>query len=173
MNGRAFIDAPYEGAFAYRTPHYWEPPGGPPYTSILADAIALTAGIMPGQSGIAAGRFGWANPATGIVLNTRTTSQDQPGIVIPRRVNWEAAYWSCGSRWLRAGYGVTVHSRGAFWVKFPGGAFRGDPVYASLVDGTAVSGAGTPNTETTKFFVTGGCDPGALGQISTYSGFMS
>lgn len=163
--------APFEGAFAYQPPYYFEPPGGPPYTSILADEIALTAGEMPGQSGIAAGRFGWANPSSGIVLNTRTTAQDQLGIVLPRRVNWEAAYWSGGSRWLRKGFGLTVISRGAFWVRFPAGAFRGDPVYASTADGSAVSGAGTSDTELTKFVVTGGCDPGALGQISSFSGF--
>jgi hypothetical protein len=163
--------APFEGAFAYGPPYYWEPPGGAPYPSVLADAIGLTAGTMPGQSGIAAGRFGWANPSTGIVLNLRTTSLDQLGVVIPRRVNWEAAYWSQGSRWLRAGYGVTVISRGAFWMRFPAGAFRGDPVYASLTDGTAVSGGTTG--ELTKFFVTFGCDPGGLAQVSTYTGFTS
>lgn len=164
--------APYEGAFAYGPPFYWEPPGGPPYPSVLGGADALTAGQMPGQSGIAAGRFGWANPANGIVLNTRATAQDALGVVIPRRVNWEAAYFSMGSRWLRAGFGVTVISRGAFWLRFPAGAFRGDPVYASTVDGSAVSGVGTANTELTKFFVTCGCDPGGLAQISSYTGFI-
>lgn len=162
---------PWEGAFAYEPPFYWQPPGGPPYPSILATEDALTAGVMPGQLGIAAGRFGWANPANGIALNARTTAQDQLGVVIPRRVNWEAAYWSRGSRWLRAGFGVTLISRGAFWLKFPAGAFRGDPVYASLVDGTAVSGAGTDDTELTKYFVTFGCTPGGLAQVSSYANF--
>jgi hypothetical protein len=173
MQTDAFTQGPYEGSFAYPTPHYWEPPGGPPYPSVLAGEGQLQAGTMPGQSGIAAGRFGWANPDTGIVLNTRSTAQDQLGVVIPRRVNWEAAYFSQGSRWLRAGYGVTVISAGAFWLRFPGGAFRGDPVYASLTDGTAVSGAGTSGTELTKFFVTYGCDPGSLAQVSSYAGFTA
>lgn len=163
--------APYEGAFSYGPPFYWEPPGGPPYPSIMAGEFGLQAGAMPGQSGIAAGRFGWANPANDVVLNTRATAQDALGVVVPRRVNWEAAYWSEGSRWLRAGFGVTVISRGAFWMRFPAGAFRGDPVYANLTDGTAVSGAGTIGTELTKFFVTFGCDPGGLAQVSSYSGF--
>lgn len=161
----------YEGSFAYRPPFYYEPPGGPPYPSVLANEDALRAGVMPAQSGIAAGRFGWANPANGIVLNTRTTALDALGVVIPIRVNWEAAYWSCGSRWLRSGYGVTLISRGAFWLKFPAGAFRGDPVYANILDGTAVSGAGTANTEQTKYSVTFGCDPGGLAQVSSYANF--
>lgn len=163
--------SPFEGSFAFGPPFYWEPPGAAPYPSIMGGAMGLAAGTMPGQSGIAAGRFGWANPATDIVLNARTTAQDQLGVVIPRRVNWEAAYWSQGSRWLRTGFGVTVISRGAFWLRFPAGAFRGDPVYASLIDGSAVSGTGTPDTELTKFFVTFGCDPGSLAQVSSYAGF--
>jgi len=165
----AFTRGAHEGAFAYGTPHYWEV-GGPPYPSI--DAM-LQAGTMPGQSGIAAGRFGWANPSTGIVVNTRVTAHDQIGVVIPRRVNWEAAYVSCGTRYIRTGYGVTVHTAGAFWLRFPAGAFRGDPVYANLIDGTAVSNVGTANTELTKFFVTRGCNPGDLAQVSSFAGFTT
>lgn len=127
---------------------------------------------MPGQSGIAAGRFGWVNLLTGIVLNSPSSDADPVGVVIPRRVNWEAAYWSEGSRWLRAGFGVTVISRGAFWLKFPAGAFRGDPVYANTTDGTAISGASDDGVQT-KFFVTFGCDPGSLAQVSTFTGFPS
>jgi hypothetical protein len=172
MQTNAFVNAPFEGAFAYPTPYYYEPPGGAPYPSIMGDEGQLQAGTMPGQSGIAAGRFGWANLLTGIVLNMPSDGPDGLGIVIPRRVNWEAAYWSQGSRWLRAGYGVTVIARGAFWLKFPGGAFRGDPVYANTTDGTAISGASDAGV-ITKFIVTFGCDPGGLAQVSTFTGFSS
>lgn len=161
----------FEGAFAYTPPFYYEPGGGPPYPTVDAGEGALVAGVQPGQSGIAAGRFGWANPANGVVLNSRTTAQDQIGIVLPRRVNWESCYWSLGSRWLRSGYQCTVMSAGAFWLKFPGGAFRGDPVYADLVDGHAVSGS-IGGAELTKFFVTFGCEPGGLGQVSTWAKFV-
>lgn len=162
----------YEGAFAYDPPVYTDPGGGPPYPSVDAGELSPRAGRMPGQSGIAAGRFGWFNPADGIVLNTRTTAGDSIGVTIPRGVNWESCYWSQGSRWLRAGYQMSLITRGAFWLKFPGGAFRGDPVYASLVDGTAVSGNNvTLSVELTKFFVTRGCTPGSLAQISTWANF--
>lgn len=160
----------FEGAFAYTPPYYVQPAGGPPYPSILAGEGALVAGAMAGQTGVAAGRFGWANPATGIVLNARTTAQDQLGVVIPRSVNWEAAYWAKGSRWLRKGYQLTVISRGAFWLRFAGGAFRGDQVFANQVDGTAVSGD-TGGLEATKFYVTHGCQPMGLAQVSTWANF--
>jgi hypothetical protein len=161
----------FEGAFAYLPPYYYEPGGGPPYPSVDAGEGALVAGVQPGQSGIAAGRFGWANPASGVVLNSRTTAQDQIGIVIPRRANWESCYLNAGSRWLRKGYQMTLISAGAFWLRFPGGAFRGDPVYADLVDGHAVSGI-VSGAELTKFFVTCGCNPGALAQVSTWAKFV-
>jgi hypothetical protein len=164
----------YEGAFAYEPPWYVNPEGGPPYPTLDIGELSPVAGAMPGQSGIGAGRFGWLNPANAIVLNTRTTVADFIGVTIPRGVNWESCYWSQGSRWLRAGYQMSIISRGAFWLKFPGGAFRGDPVYASLVDGTAVSGNNvTFSVELTKFFVTRGCTPGTLAQVSTWANFGS
>jgi hypothetical protein len=165
-------DSPiYEGSFAYSPPYYYKPAGGPPYPSALACEGALVAGAQPGQAGIAAGRFGWADPATGIVLNSRTTAEDQIGVVIPRRANWESCYVANGSRWLRSGYPVTVITAGAFWLRFLGGAFRGDPVYADTVDGHAVSGSAA-GAELTKFFVTAGCSPGGLAQVSTWAHFV-
>lgn len=161
----------YEGAFAFQPPYYTLAPGGPPYASVDAGQGSLQAGTMPGQSGIAAGRFGWANPADGIVLNTRVTAQDQLGVVISRRVNWESAYWSKGSRWLRTGYNITMMGNGAFWLRFPAGAFRGDVVYADLTDGHAISGGTPDNAELTKFFVTSGCIPGGLAQVSSFARF--
>jgi hypothetical protein len=160
----------YEGAFAFLPPYYYEPGGGPPYPSGSGGEDALVAGVAPGQTGIAAGRFGWASSA-GVVLNARTSAQDYLGVVIPRRANWESAYVYRGTRYLRSGYPVTLITKGAFWLKFPGGAFYGDPVYADLVDGHAVSGM-IAGAELTPFFVTFGCNPGGLAQVSTWAKFV-
>lgn len=162
-----------EGSFAYAPPWYTDPPGGPPYPTLDAGELSPVAGTLIGQSGIAAGRFGWFNPLTGIVNNQRSSAADQIGVTLPKRANWEACYFSQGSRWLRSGYQMEIMPVGAFWLRFAGGAFAGDQVYASLVDGSAISGDNvTQPIELTKFFVTRGCSPNGLAQVSTWARFV-
>lgn len=170
------MHAPYEGAFASRViSQNLETLA--PFASVLAGGGAWRAG----NGGLLQGRFGWGNPTTGLVLNSPTTPGDAFGVVIPlqsvnnanggvvggpTRFGGPAAAWT----WqvydplykafrLRQGIVATLMDRGNFWLKFAGGANYGDTVYASTVDGSAISGDPGTNAVMTVFKVVGegGC----------------
>jgi hypothetical protein len=141
------------------------------------------------------GRFGWLNSETGLVNNTRIADDDVIGVVIPFRslnganggvvggprglagpqASWTWEFWDptvtpCGGLRVRPGLVVTMHARGNFWLRFAGGALYGNKVYASLADGSAVSGPAS-NTELTPWLVCSmGC-PGELAIVSTQAIF--
>jgi hypothetical protein len=140
--------------------------------------------------GTAQGLFGWGNIATGLVNNTRVADSDAQGIVIPFR-NFNMANggvvggppslggWQASYTWefqdgpylrVRPGLVVTMHDRGNFFLRFAGGAIYGAQVFASLSDGSAISGAAA-GAELTPFLVVGGCAPGGLGIVSSSAFF--
>lgn len=139
----------YEGAFASRNP----------YASLIGN---LTAG--PG--GLAMGRFGWASPDTGEVSNLFTPGRTL-GIVVPRFGLWSVVYCQSGTWFLRAGKPVTLAASGDFFLRFPGGAYLGNSVYADPVTGIAYAADGG-GFVLTKWRVVTNAAPGGLGRVTPY-----
>lgn len=183
------LAGPYEGAFASRVlGRNLETLA--PFHSVLAGEGAWRAGV----GGVLQGRFGWGNPATNSVFNTPTTAQDSLGLVIPMesinyasggvvggpaRFGGPAAQWTwqtfdrLARAWrTRQGIVVTLMDAGNFWLRFAGGASYGDTVYASMVDGSAISGV-ADGAVATAFKVCGdSCGCGSLVQVSSSAQFF-
>lgn len=186
MSG-AFIGAPYEGAFASRVlADNLETLA--PFASVLAGNGALRAGA----GGLLQGRFGFADPATGLVFNAPAGLDYVFGVVIPlqstnnanggviggparfggpqARRSWQT-YDRVSRAWrMREGIVVTLMDQGNFFLKFPGGANYGDTVYASLTDGSAISGA-TSGAIQTAFKVVQPGAPNCLVAVSSSAKF--
>lgn len=135
-----------------------------PRAVILAGVASFRAAD---PDGLAVGVFAWADPATGYAANERTSAEQLLGFVLPvygghtpMRRTWARSY-------IRPGYQITMCARGDFWARFPGGAEEGQPVYASIVDGDAISGYADA-AELTPWRVVTSCGPGGLSIISTY-----
>jgi hypothetical protein len=188
----------YEGAFA-SWPIAQNLEARAPFRSVNAGVHAWTSDSAAG--GVLQGRFAWGDPSTGTTQNIRVTAQDAQGIVIPFRslnganggvvggpkylAGWQASYtwefydptatpWPFGGLRVRPGLVVTMHDRGNFWLRFAGGGIAGNTVYASLVDGSAVSGLPTAppaNCEATPFLVCYNIMPGQLGIVSSAAFF--
>lgn len=144
----------FEGVFASLNPR----------AVLLAGSVAFRAG----NDGLAVARFGWANADSGLVDNTRTSSGQLQGYVYPVVSGNSAMRVHRGQRFVRPGVGVTLYRNGDFWVRFAGGATAGYPVYALLVDGSAISGQAA-GAELTPWFVATDAAPGGLAIISTTS----
>ena len=159
-----------------------------PFASAVAGAGALRA--APG--GVLQGRFGFASVSTGLVWNFQQDPSDVVGVVIPlnsvnganggvvggpaslggRQAQWTWQVWDKAARaWrLREGLVCTVAMRGNFYLRFPGGADYGNTVYASLIDGTAISGPSDGAVQT-PWIVCGDCGPGSLAVVSSTAFF--
>lgn len=142
-------------------------------SSVLAGPGALRAG-----GDLLQGRFGWADPVTGLVTNAQGAGT-LLGLVLPkvrppvRRFSqqWTWAYTDAGGlTYIRSGIGVTLVSNGNYCVRFPAGAVVGEVVYADILDGHAVSGEADGSFQT-PWTVAVGCTPGCLGEISTSNYF--
>lgn len=180
--------AAYEGAFASRV-FAQNLETLAPFSSSLAGSSSWVA--APG--GLLQGRFGFGDYSTGLVANTPPAGPYELGVVIPLEsadgangmvVGGPARFGGPLARWtwqtydkvnrawrLRQGLMATLMPQGNFFLKFAGGANYGDTVYASLVDGTAVSGAGQANTVPTPFMVCGNGSPGRLIVVSSCAKF--
>lgn len=139
------------------------------FPSVLANAPG---GLVAAPAGTIQGRFGWAS-ATGIVNNTRVDATDVLGVVIPLQrlgPTWQF-YDPVVNAWrIRGGINLTLMAQGDFWLRFAGGAYTGTPVYASLVDGSAISGE-TDGAELTRWLVCSNAAPGCLAKVSSYATF--
>lgn len=160
-----------EGAFASFNPRF----------QILAGPGALVAE----PNGLAIGRFGWADLTSGLAYSARQTSSDVLGFVY--RPSLDNQYWSTygwrrtffdpvRAAWIsRGGFEVTMARRGDFWVRFQGGAYVGQAVYATVADGTCVAfnrGTGpVTGYDQTPWQVVRECGPGELSIISSWSTF--
>lgn len=169
LNVRAF-----EGAFASRAIF-------DNLETVFPSALAGAGAYVAPAGGTIQGRFGWGNVPAGTVGNTRTDASDQLGMVLPLRAQSGANVTGWGWTWqfydptvnafrIREGLPVTLMSQGNFWLRFAGGAYTGEPVWASLVDGSAISGE-TVGAELTPWFVCSNANPGQLAIISTYAKF--
>lgn len=164
---------PVEGAFAFPGVATYNP-GNPSRFPITT----MTAG--PGQLVAAAGgcalwRFAWADP-DGRVRNERVAAVDRLGFsILPyasRALNtWQRNYWDVDTKTYRTreGLEVVLLTYGAVWARFPGGAWPGSRVYASLVDGAPISGY-ADGAELTAWAVVTAADPGGLAIITTTQG---
>lgn len=144
-----------EGSFASRNPR----------AVLLAGSSAF---VAPEPNGLAVARFAWADVETGIASNTRTSANQLLGFVLPVANGNTAVRVANGQRFLRPGVTVTLMQAGDFWVRFMTGAIAGQAVYASQVDGTAISGQ-ADGAELTPWFVVNDAGPGGLAIISTTS----
>lgn len=135
----------------------------------------------PPGGGTIQGRFGWASAADGLVTNTRRAASDQLGVVLPYQARSGADVIGAGWSWqffdaavkawrIRQGLPITLMPVGEFWLKFAGGAFTGEPVYASTVDGSAISGVSS-DAELTPWLVCSNANAGDLAAVSTYAKF--
>ena len=161
----------------------------------FASTVAGPGAPVSNTPGTIQGRFGWLDPSTNLVNNTRVTSADKIGIVVPFQslnggnggvvggpyglagpaASWTWEFWDCtvtpaGGLRVRPGIVVTLHSRGNFWLSFAGGAIPGNPVYASLTDGSAISGPAA-GAELTPWLVCSLAPPGQLAIVSTSAYF--
>lgn len=146
---------PLNGAFASRNPR----------TVLLAGGGFFRAA---GPDGLLMARFGFANVVTGLAANYRSNPEELVGFVQPVAGLWRLRMQS---RAIRPGYEVTLFSRGDFYVQFPNGAELGAVVYASVLDGTPISGDAL-DAEPTAWEVAFGCNPGELAIIQPRSNFL-
>lgn len=186
----ASIAGLYEGAFASQ-PIAQNLELRAPFASVTAGPGAPRSN----SPGTIQGRFGWLNSATGLVNNTRVDASDKIGVVIPFRsmngsnggvvggprglagpqASWTWEFFDptitpCGGFRVRPGLVVTLHAKGNFWLRFAGGALYGNAVYASLVDGSAVSGPAS-DCELTPWLVVSQSPPGQLAIVSNVAKF--
>lgn len=177
----------FEGAFASRVIGQNLETLGP-----FRSAVAGPGGFRAAPGGLLQGRFGFGDYATGLVRNSQQAISDVLGVVIPlQSVNYvngtviggpakfggpQAQFtwqtWDKLARaWrLRQGLVCTLMTAGKFWLRFPGGASYGNTVYASVADGTAVSGA-ADGAIATPWTICGNCGPGALAIVSSTAFF--
>lgn len=152
--------SPGEGVFIW-TPFASEPP------TMVAGAGAFVAA----QGGTIMGRFGWADPAANTVANARTSAAQLLGLVLPQcGKGWTWVYSDAGRWFIRQGLPVTLATGGNFWLRFAGGAYIGERVYADLLDGHAISGEAV-GAEPTPWLVCSNAIPGGLAKASPYAFF--
>lgn len=117
------------------------------------------------DDGVETGVFAWVDLGSGSVNNAHSGTRSKLGFVRPLA---ERAHVSEFCSIVPPGREVTLASGGDFYACFPDGAEKGQSVYASLIDGTPISGE-TPDAELTPWVVAVGCAPGGLAVISTWS----
>jgi hypothetical protein len=143
---------PAEGAFASRNPR----------TVLLAGAYQFKAAD---PDGLIVGRFGFADYETAFAANARTKAAQRLAFVLPL-ANGYAIRTRRGFIYARPGVAITLMQGGDFWARFAYGASAGQQVYASQVDGAAISGQ-ADGAEPTQWFVVTDAQPGGLAIIST------
>lgn len=148
----------YAGAFASNNPRSSLLAGGGFFKAAQPDGLYMA-------------RFGWADPNTGWAYSDRVAGRllgfVQPVAGFRRQLTRPTA----DGVLIRPGYPVTLFSAGDFYVQFAAGAVAGSRVYASYVDGKAISGQAA-SAELTPWFVNTNCAPGGLAIISTRSIFQ-
>lgn len=104
----------------------------------IATYVAGPGALLAGSLGCIVGRFAW----TPDEINVNNFGTGVPGMFIPNeQQGLNLTYLSQGSLSVIAGTEVTGITRGDYWMKFAAGATKGQKVFASMVDGTARTGA--------------------------------
>jgi hypothetical protein len=140
----------FPGAFASRNPR----------------SVVLAGGgfFVAGPEGLHMAHFGWANPETGLAESS--PNGGLLGFVQPVVGSWRRL--SVDGLLIRPGYNVTLFAGGDFYARFAEGASPLQPVYASTLDGAAISGEADA-AELTPWYTASECAPGGLAIISTWS----
>ncbi len=144
----------------------------------------ISQSIQAEPNGLALGRVGWVDYATGLAYSARQSASNLLGFVQPVPIlgiwaDWRYKYWDptrcCYV--LRGGMEATLNRRGDFWARFPGGSYVTQDVYANVLDGTALAvdrnSGPVVGYEATPWRVVSECGPGGLAIISTWSTFAS
>ena len=124
--------------------------------------------------GVGVWRFAWLD-SQGIVSNVRGTAGDPVGVVLPPfslLTDWRRMFFDpVTSTWrIREGLNVSLIAGGNMRLRFANGAYRGQPVYANVLDGSPISGNSLAG-ELTPWSVQQDAPPGGLALISTWSKF--
>ncbi len=116
-----------------------------PRFSMLAGPGALVAAA----AGVIAARFAFARDTDGTVSNSHTGSPSRVGFVGRNQNAFLATIPFTAGGTVPGGYEVTLLDSADVWMLFAAGATRGQKVFASYADGTAIAGtAGSPPTAT-------------------------
>lgn len=108
-----------------------------PRASMLAGPGALVAGAL----GVTVGKFARARNDNGQVFNADPGVANALGFVArPGNVASITAWLGEASMIVYAGREITLHNTGDFWARFAAGATKGQKVFASYADGSAVAG---------------------------------
>jgi hypothetical protein len=130
--------------------------------------LAAAASFVAAAAGVTVGQFAWANSA-GVVSSGGGSGTI--GFVHREQTPGITTFLAQSSNTILGGYPVTMHNQGDFWDRFAAGATRGQKVFASYADGSAVAGtAGSPPTGGVVTGVIGGtaatCVVGCAGTAS-------
>jgi hypothetical protein len=154
----------FEGAFASRNPAATLP-------------APVPRGFTAGPAGAAMGRFGWADPATGLVSNVYTAGFLLGLVTLQRLIDnpaalWDFAYWQRtpgypGSWYIRQGKMVTLANTGDFWVRFMAGSQVGLRIWADPATGYAYT-ADAGGFILTPWYAAINVQPGGLGVVTPW-----
>jgi hypothetical protein len=138
-------------------------------------------GLVAGEPGCMVGRFAWFDPDTTLDPNDAPkivlcyTETEQPVVgFIHREQQGLNAHWLGGaSMWIPAGFMITLHQTGGFFVRNAGDARAeiGMHAMAFMEDGSvAFADAGAPpaGTVETKWFAMSAGDPGSLIKMTAW-----
>jgi hypothetical protein len=130
------------------------------------------AAARAGLHGVAMGRFAWVE-VDGVALNARLSPEGMQGLVMFEfgpGVDWRRVFFDDVSQtWrIREGLSVSLLARGSVWARFPFGAIPAQPVYANILDGSAISGY-SASGELTPWSVVTEAAAGELAIITTWN----
>lgn len=165
MQPGALACAAFEGSFVLANPQFQL--SNPPYPTAPAGSGAF----VSAPPGVIQGRFGWADPSTGLCANQPAAGAwlGIVGIIEGWRRTWGRVWFDptvCATR-IREGLPVTLYTGGPFWLRFVNGAYAGAQVYADNVDGHAISGNTGGSITKTLWTVSTSCAPGGLSIVSS------
>jgi hypothetical protein len=138
-----------------------------PYNSVLAGPGALVAG----PQGLTVGRFSWVDATRTYAGNVQVGAAAPDGFV-HRGSNptFITIYLAETTMLVQPGFGVTLHSAGAFWAKTSTVTTFGQKVFANTATGAACTGAAGATIAgfvETKWFCHTVQNAGELMKIST------
>lgn len=156
----------FEGGWASINPHtsMLNPNNGDP-------AISGYSSWKVGAGGLTVGRFAFADTVTGLVTSVGIVSATvRVGFVHRFQPVLIAGYLSQAGNSLYAGQEVDIADGGDFWVRLAAGSSPGTKLFATLADGSAVTGApggAVAGAIETRWFVDSFAPAGGVVKMST------
>ena len=135
-----------------------------PRASELAGPGALVAGPL----GVTVGKFAWSTIAG--IVNSFGGVGSLGFVDRPSNVTQITQYLAASTMTITPGTGMTVMVQGDFWARFAAGATKGQKVFASYADGSAIAGtAGSPPTGAVVTASAGATTTAVIGTVGTGS----